>query len=94
MEFSHTKQIEYIDELMAIAPGILDRNILTDMQKSIADSKSHALLAGNQIKVNLPLTRYRAYMDFIVTSEQSFIKPQELVKQYAKFLNVNLEDIK
>lgn len=84
--FSHKRQVEFLERLKHLVGGILDQKLISDIQKSVLDSKSHAVMSDSQIHITLPLNRYRNYMDFVVASEQDYTSKEDLLASYAKFL--------
>lgn len=88
--FSHNRQVEYLENLKNLVGGLIDQKIITDIQRSVLDSKGHAIKGDSQIHITLPLYRYRSYMDYVVTPEQKYMKAEQILVNYAKFLGADM----
>jgi len=90
--FSHKQQIQFLEHLKNNSNGIMDRKIIQDIIKSVLDSKSRARDHAGRINMDLPLERYRYYMDFIVSLEQQINLPKaKIVLEYSRLAGVDIK---
>jgi hypothetical protein len=70
MEFSHNEQLEWIKKLKKNHKSITELRMLTSIEASIYDSKSHIVLSNNMVHITMNHARYKKYIELVVTPEQ------------------------
>jgi len=71
MKFTHAQQLEWIEDLSKNTSSTMERNMLNSILTSIYDSKSHITTTNNMVHITMSHDRYKAYMEKIVTPQQS-----------------------